>query len=77
MIFSEKFINSIDNDPAGAIVEACDTVNNFLDQYKNEQEWFQKEHEALLETAALIEVIIENNSFHCDYSAPPPSGDIN
>ena len=76
MIFSEKFINSIDNDPAGAIVEACTIVNDLLDQYKDTQEWSQTEYDALLETAALIDIVIENNSFHCNYSSPPPSGDI-
>ena len=57
MLFTDKFIESIDNDPIGAIIKACDTVEDFLSEYSESQEWSQDEYDSLLEASALVEII--------------------
>lgn len=76
MLFNEKFIDSIDNNPVEAIVEACKTLEAFLLPFQGNKTWSQEEHDAFLEAAALIDIITENYGITCDFLAPEPSTNI-
>lgn len=76
MIFSEKIIDSAEENPVGTIVDVCRLVIEKLDQNGQQQEWMHEEYELLMEAVALIETIIEANGLFTDYKMPELTGNM-
>lgn len=77
MLFDEEFINSIDTNPVGAIVDACEITIHKLEETEQEQAWNNDDQELLLEASALIETIIITNELYSNYELPHElSGDL-
>ena len=70
MLFDEDFIISIDSNPVGAIVDACNITFQRLDEIGEHQGWDNNDQEFLLEASALIETIIDSNQLHSNYELP-------
>ncbi len=76
MLFTEEFLVTIDENPVAAISYACNESLNTLSKFGT-QAWTPEEHEILMETSALIDLIVESNDLHSDYSIPESISDIN
>ncbi len=75
MLFNEEFIALIEDKPVQAIVEACNQTMDKLSLNDN-NEWTYQEHEILMETVALVELIIESSNLHSQYALAEQPGDI-
>jgi hypothetical protein len=73
MKFDEEFISKIDDNPIGAIVEACISTLEYLEM-QSQGQWTRGEQDMLMETAALVSTIIESNSLVTDYQIPESVG---
>ena len=69
MLFKEKFIHSVEENPILGIVEACDILKSMIDDLSL-TEWNEEAHEILWEGAFFLDLIIANNKLNVDLILP-------
>ncbi|WP_257281137.1 hypothetical protein [Endozoicomonas sp. ISHI1] len=74
MLFTEEFLQTVDENPVEAIVKACTITLDSLNSEFPNQEWEEFELENLMEGAALIDTIIESNEFFSGVMPPQIEG---
>lgn len=77
MFFSSEFIQMVEENPVGGVVDACKKAFERLSELEDDSDvWNEAEHELLWEVAAFIQLIIESNKLNFDHPLPEPSGDL-
>lgn len=72
MLFDEKFITELKEDPIGGVIAICNRVNSNLDEQQHE--WYSSDYEVLAEGFALIESAIESGLIVYDVPRPEITG---
>lgn len=75
MLFSEEFIQYVEENPIVGIVDACNTISSEVSKVAPNN-WNEQAHELLWEGASFLELVIENNNFHTNSEFPEASGSI-
>jgi len=76
MVFDEKFIASVEENPFIGIVEACKKTFVEIEKVQDLEGWNEDQHELLWETCSFISLIIEIHKMQFDKSLPIATGDI-
>lgn len=77
MFFSEKFIATVEDNPIGGIVDACNMIFDRIDALLEGGHWNEDTHELLWEGCSFIQVVIDSNELDIDTTLPEATGDIN
>ena len=74
MIFDEKFLIKVKNDPIEGMLNLCKIVSEELTGHP--EGWQQQDYEILLESLALIEALKDERHISLKYSLPDVNGDL-
>ena len=75
MLFNEKFIHSVEENPILGIVEACALLKSTVDNLSL-SEWDEEAHEILWEGASFLDIVIATNKLNIELIFPEATGDI-
>lgn len=76
MLFDQGFLASVDDNPVGAIVEACDMALRKLREFDEVEEVTRQEQDIVVETVGLIDAIMDAYELTSHYSIPEPNGPL-
>ncbi|WP_417686830.1 hypothetical protein [Pseudidiomarina gelatinasegens] len=74
MLFDDKFISGIDDNPIGSVVSACDRTITDIEQ--TNAGWDPRQLKDLMETAVLVNEIIQNHELATENYVPEMSNSL-